>query len=109
MINIVFFQSGDIYTGFEARGHAMSAENGQDVICAFVSSACYMAANTVTDVLGLKAQATQSDGYMRLKIQESPQKAQDILKGMHLHLAALRQEYPENITVMITEESPCFN
>ena len=103
MIRVKFFQEGDLLTGFECKGHSGTAESGQDVICAFVSSACYMAANTVTDVIGLKAEAADADGYMRLSIEESPKIAQDIFNGMRLQLAALSEQYPNTIKV-ITEE-----
>ncbi len=91
-------------TGFECRGHAGTADYGQDTVCAFVSSACYLAANTVTDVIGLKADARDTDGYLRLTIKESPEKAQDMLNGLKLHMTELQKQYPETIKVTITEE-----
>lgn len=81
----------------------MSAPAGEDIICAFVSSACFMTANTVTEVLGLKADASATDGYMRLSINDTVNSAQDILNGMLLHLTELEKDYPENIKVTITE------
>lgn len=81
----------------------MSAEAGQDIVCAFVSSACFMTANTVTEVIGLDADASATDGYMRLAINESPVKAQDVLNGMVLHLTELQKDYPDNIKVIISE------
>lgn len=103
MIRIIFYKDGDMLTGFECKGHSMSAEAGQDIVCAFVSSACYMTANTVTEIIGLDADAAATDGYMRLSINKSPTKAQDILNGMRLHLTELAKDYPENIKVIITE------
>ena len=81
----------------------MSAERGQDIICAAVSSACYMAANTVTEITGLDAKANATDGYMRLDVKSSKEKAQDTLNGLHLHLTELEKQYPGNINVIITE------
>ncbi|MBR6391668.1 MAG: ribosomal-processing cysteine protease Prp, partial [Eubacterium sp.] len=86
MIRVSFFKKGEMLTGFECKGHSNSAEYGSDVLCAFVSSACYLTANTVTEVTALKADARAEEGYMRLSINESPQKAQDILNGLMLHL-----------------------
>lgn len=103
MIKITFTKCDGLITGFECRGHSMTAENGQDIVCAFVSSACFMTANTVTDVIGLKADAAATDGYMRLEINELPTKAQDILNGMLLHLSELQKDYPDNIKVIISE------
>lgn len=85
------------------EGHSGSAESGQDIICAFVSSSCYMAANTITEVIKLSATAEQSDGYLSLSIKESPISAQDILCGLVLHLTELQKDYPKNIKVIISE------
>ena len=85
------------------EGHSGSAESGQDIICAFVSSACYMVANTITEVIKLSATAEQSDGYLSLSIQENPISAQDIISGLVLHLTELEKDYPKNIKVIISE------
>jgi hypothetical protein len=103
MIKITFTKCDGLITGFECKGHSMTAESGQDIVCAFVSSACFMTANTVTEIIGLDADASATDGYMRLEINESPIKAQDILNGMVLHLNELQKDYPDNIKVIISE------
>ena len=91
-------------TGFECKGHAETADYGNDVLCAFISSACYMAANTVTEIIGLNADARAESGYMRLSIKESPKKAQDILNGLKLHFTELTKDYPDKIEIRFTEE-----
>jgi hypothetical protein len=103
MIKINFIKENGLISGFECKGHSMSAESGQDIICAAVSSACYMAANTVTEIIALDADASATDGYMRLDIKSSRKKAQDILNGLYLHLTELEKQYPGNINVIITE------
>lgn len=104
MIRINFFKKDDMLTGFECKGHAETANYGNDVLCAFVSSACYMAANTVTEILRLNADARAESGYMRLSIKKSPEKAQDILNGLKLHFTELKKDYPEKIEIRFTEE-----
>lgn len=103
MIRIEFFTSDEMITGFECKGHTGIADSGKDVVCAFISSACYLTANTVTEVMKLDADAAQADGYMRLQINSSPKKAQDILNGLILHLNELQKDYPDNIKVKFTE------
>lgn len=100
MIKIEFFSGVNGLCGFEASGHALDADAGENIICAFVSSACLMAANTVTDVIGLDADAQFDDGYLKLMILENASSAQDILNGLKLHLTELEKEYPENIKVI---------
>ena len=101
MIRISFYTDGELITGFECKGHSMSAESGRDIVCAAVSSACLMAANTVTEIIGLGADAAATDGYLRLQIKASPESAQDVLSGLKLHLTELAKEYPDNIKVEV--------
>ena len=103
MINVKFFKADDVLIDFEAEGHSMSAPKGEDLICAFVSSACLMAANTVTEIIGADADADAEDGYLKLLIKKSANSAQDILNGLKLHLTELQKDYPENINVIISE------
>ena len=103
MIRIEFKKQGDLLTGFECKGHTGLADSGEDVVCAFISSACYLTANTITDVIKLDARASASDGYMSLRIKSSPEKAQDILNGLVLHMTELQKDYPQNIKVTISE------
>lgn len=103
MIKVKFYKADGILTGFEASGHSMSAPRGEDLICAFVSSACLMAANTVTEVIGLEAEAYAENGYLKLLVKHSANSAQDILNGLKLHLTELQKDYPENINVIISE------
>lgn len=103
MINSEFYTADGVLNGYKITGHSESAEHGQDVICAFVSSAALMTANTITDVCGIKAYANAYDGFMEIRILESAEKVQDILNGLKLHLTELSAQYPDNIKVIITE------
>ena len=100
MIKIEFFSGINGLCGFEASGHALGGDAGENVICAFVSSACLMAANTVTDIIGLDSDAQSDDGYLKLMILENASSAQDVLNGLKLHLTELQKDYPENIKVI---------
>ena len=104
MIRVNFYKKDGLFKGFECKGHSSLGEEGNDILCAFVSSACYMTANTVTEVLKLDAAARDADGYMRLDIKDAPEKAQDILEGMLLHFKELEKDYPDEIKVITTEE-----
>ena len=93
MIKVNFYKADNNLIGFEAKGHSMSAPHGEDLICAFVSSAC----------LKSEAVAEADDGYLKLMIKSSANSAQDILNGLKLHLSELQKDYPENINVIISE------
>ena len=63
MISIDFFAAQGALTGFSAHGHADTAPYGEDIVCAAVSSACLLTANTITEVLHLPAAAEMKDGF----------------------------------------------
>lgn len=81
----------------------MTAPHGEDIVCAAVSSACFMAANTITEVVGLAAEAEAGDGSLHFVLAGNPAAAQDILSGLHLHLTGLAAQYPHNIKVLTSE------
>ncbi len=86
---------------FVILGHA-GGEEGTDVVCAAVSSAAYLAANTVTEILQTKANATVSGGYLQFSCSGS-KAAADVIRGLRLHLEQLEKDHPAKIKV-ITEE-----
>ena len=90
--------------GFEVSGH--STESCDDLegklVCAFISSAVYMAANTITEVVGEKCEVEVSDGFMRLAATEPHKSTKTVLEGLRLHLTELSKQYPKQIKI-ITE------
>ena len=105
MIRAEFFITPDgLLSGFHIKGHSGSAESGRDIICAFVSSAAYMAANTITDVIGVNARAEDASGEMIVSVRkEDAARCSDILNGLRLHLLNTEELYPEFLKVIFTE------
>lgn len=104
MTRVSFSGRGDCLTAVTLSGHSMSAEYGNDIVCAAISSAVYMAANTITEILEVNADITVKDGYFRLVLpaQEAPV-CGAVMRGLRLHLSELARQYPDHIT-MNTEE-----
>ncbi len=102
MISVGFYIRNDKPYGFVIEGHSGSANAGQDIVCAAVSSAAYMAANTVTDILHCDVDAVIDDGYMKVMLKGDDHAAEDIFDGLRLHVSALSEEYPDFIRI-ITE------
>ena len=97
MLCATFFHKQNNLCGFDLCGHC-GGEAGYDIVCAAVSSATYMTANTLTDVCGLSADITEQDGHLKLILSAQDMKrGQDILKGFQLHLIALHEQYPNKI------------
>ncbi|MFU0833322.1 MAG: Ribosomal-processing cysteine protease Prp [Oscillospiraceae bacterium] len=106
MICAEFFTFSDgSPAGFRISGHSGAGAEGNDIVCAAVSSAAYMTVNTITDVVGIHhASVSVKDGYMDCKIApEDAKVCSTLLKGLRLHLLALRQQYPQNIQIIDTE------
>ncbi len=100
MIKARFFTEDNLICGYEISGHSGSAEAGQDIICAFVSSAAYMTANTLSEIVGAEIEAEVADGYMNIRVVSELSEAQQILEGLRLHLRSLAGDYPDNIKVI---------
>ena len=97
MIKATFYKRGEILCGFEIDGHSGYAEAGSDIICASVSSVAYMAVNTITDVIGDKADISISDGYFRFMTGSNRNETKVVLEGLKLHVSALAGDYSEYI------------
>ena len=94
------FGRDSLITGFEISGHSDYSQQGSDIVCASVSSAAYMTANTITEVIQLQADIKVSDGYMCLKLCDSDvEKSADILAGFLIHVMELSKEYPQYIKI----------
>ena len=103
MIRVRFHTAKDTILGFTLDGHAGAGVRGEDIVCAAVSSAAYMTANTVTEIIGATADITVDDGYMQVMLTDKIADCQDILSGFQLHLQAMQEQYPKRVHRMNTE------
>lgn len=101
MIKVVFYTENTSITGFEISGHAYNntTKESDRIVCSAVSSASYMAANTITDVCNCKADIEVDNGYMRLTVKPSDNAVQVILQGLKIHLKNLSKQYPKFIKI----------
>lgn len=105
MLETVFYttQNG-ILLGFRITGHSGYSDSGSDIVCAAVSSAAYMTANTVTEILHISAEAIAEDGDIMLRVfQKDASMCQDILQGFKFHMLQLEEQYSQFINVNYTE------
>ena len=91
----------DLIRSFVIYGHSDSAESGRDIVCSAVSSAVYMAANTITEVFGISPlDCKVSDGNFSFSLTVQDAKVcQYILRGLLLHLLNLEKQYSAFIKV----------
>ena len=104
MIRAEFLTKNGAPLGFRISGHSGASNAGTDIVCAAVSSAAYLTANTITDVIGVPADICVEDGFLSLKIPAADADSCGVLlKGFRLHMAALKEQYPTNIKLIDTE------
>ncbi|NLP48353.1 MAG: ribosomal-processing cysteine protease Prp [Clostridiales bacterium] len=103
MVRVKFFQSRGLLRGFEISGHAGFAPIGEDIVCAAVSSAAYMLANTITEVMGINAKikVDEAKAYMFLELnKDNALKCQELLKGFELHIRQFKEAHGQHIKVI---------
>ncbi len=101
MTSVKFLADSKGLYGFEISGHSSSNcdDNVGKIVCAAVSSAAYMAVNTVTDIIGDKAEAEVDDAKMFFVCKNPSEATVKVLEGLKLHLIALADDYSNNIKI----------
>ncbi len=104
MITAKFSKSCGKLCAVEVKGHATFDENDIEgkLLCAFVSSACLMASNTATEIIGDKGEEISSEGYLKFSCKNPSDCTVKVLEGLLLHLTELKKQYGKRIEI-ITE------
>ncbi len=103
MITVEIHEQEDALIGFTVSGHAGAGVAGEDIVCAAVSSATYMTANTITEIIAADAEATAEDGYLHLIVLDDIPACQSILQGFLQHMQQMQTQYPDRVHLTITE------
>ena len=102
MTAVTFFTDNVKITGFHIIGHSTSSENDIQgkLVCSAVSSAAYLVANTITDIIGANCVVKVLDGELELKLVDKISESQEILRGFKLHIEELVKQYQNRIKVV---------
>ena len=107
MTTVTFHSEGSRIAGFQVEGHSGYAPEGEDIVCAAVTSAVRLVECAVNDVLGLEApvKVREKDAFLSLKLpnglgQTSESTCQTLLAALMVHFVQLAEEYPDHITVL---------
>lgn len=101
MTNIKFYFDNEILTGYRIKGHSTSSADDETgkVVCSAISSAAFMAANTITEIIGAKALINVNDGEMELKVTSNLEECTTVLMGFMLHMQQLSKQYSGYIKI----------
>ena len=110
MTTITFRSEGNRIIGFDSQGHSGYAEEGEDIVCAAITSAIRLVESTINDVLGLAAsvKVREEDTFISLRLpgslgQTAESTCQALLTGMMVYFTELHDEFPDNIEVLEEE------
>lgn len=101
MTSVKFYLQEGLLSGFDVSGHSTSSvddETGK-IVCSAVSSASYLVANTISEIIGAEIDAQVSDGHMSVKLKGQLSECQDLLKGFKLHMQELAKQYHNYLKV----------
>ncbi len=101
MTSVKFLADKTGIYGFSISGHSSSDCDDEvgKIVCAAVSSAAYMTANTITDIIGDKAEIVVNDAEMILKCKNPSSETKKVLLGLELHLKSLSDDYSNKIRI----------
>ena len=107
MTTIRFRSEGNRIIGFDSQGHCGYAEEGEDIVCAGITSAIRLVATTVNDVLGLAASVKVNEKTTTISLrlpgglsEADENVCQVLLTGLMVYFTELRDEFPENIEIL---------
>ncbi len=102
MTKVKFLADKGHLIGFSISGH--SSVNCDDIegkiVCSAVSSAAYMTANTVTEIIGDEIEARVDEALMIIKVKAPSDKAIAVLEGFRLHIEQLSSQYDDRISII---------
>ena len=107
MTTITFHTEGSRIIGFDSRGHSGYAQEGEDIVCAAITSTVRLVECTINDVLGLGAHVKVNENTATISLrlpaglsQGIESTCQTVLTGMMVYLSELHDEYPDFIEVL---------
>ena len=111
MIRAVFSQDEGGFCGFDISGHAGMGEaqndhDGNDIVCAAVSSCTMLVCNCITESFGNKAKVFVKKNHIELKLLESVGAverlpAELLIKAFHEHLSAISEDHKNAVKLII--------
>ncbi len=107
MIEAEFLRYDGSLVGFSVSGHAGAGPFGKDIVCAAVSSATMLTANTITDYLFAKAEVKDKGNRIMLVLRD-PESAMSIAAKQTIasfckHLEMLAEDNKGKIRITVRD------
>lgn len=93
MLKAVFHKKSGLFCGFEISGHAGYGTDGNDIVCAAVSSCTMLVCNAVTENFGANAEVVVENNLISLTLINADSSAEKLLAAFYEHLTAIAEDY----------------
>lgn len=103
MTRVTFFLSHDKITAVDLLGHAGYADEGEDIVCAAITSAVQVTHALLTDVQKIAADTLIEDDGAHIRITlpaDELSAGQDGMRALRIFYTELAAQYSEFINVM---------
>ena len=110
MTTVTFLTEGSRIIGFDAAGHSGYADEGEDIVCAAITSTVRLIECILNDVMGICASVKVNEKTTTISLrlpgslgETTESTCQTLLTGMMVYLSELHNEFPDFIEVMEAE------
>ncbi|MDO5141795.1 MAG: ribosomal-processing cysteine protease Prp [Eubacteriales bacterium] len=103
MTTVTFSSRAGTLLSVDILGHAGYADEGEDIVCAAISSAVMLSHALLFDVQRIPVDTLIEDegAHIRITLPQDAglERGQDALRALKLHFTELEQNYPDHLNV----------
>ncbi len=104
MTTVEFKRTENKITAFTVSGHSGYAEEGEDIVCASVSSVVWCTVNGLSEIAGLPVECESCDGFVSCQLPsltpQEQERADLLLESMLAFMQSLSEQYEQFVKVM---------
>ena len=93
MVKAVFYKRNNALSGFKITGHAGHGYEGNDIVCAAITSSTELVCNTITDFFHEKAEVSVGENEIILKLDGGSDAAQKLLEAFFDQIEYNAEQY----------------
>ncbi len=102
MTTLTLLQKQQEYVGFRCEGHSGYAEEGEDIVCAAISSMAQFCINCA-EQFDVAVAYQVDEAYLECTVKHPDLTFSGLLGALHKSVAQLQEDYPEHICLEIME------
>lgn len=96
MTKITILKKDGMIFAYQIKGHSGFAQEGKDIVCSAISTATQMTLLGLKEVLNLKVETDENDGFLKVELDDNDMKnskAQVLLVTMEKTLCDISKNY----------------